>query len=139
LVELELPAGVWPFEGDESRTKLFYKTDLTCLSKPVFRSIDHASVYQFQSPNNRWWTLYDTSNSTYTPGIREWCDAWNAKPLLSMALGMFQHPLGKHKRAQRWQRVSLHERNKSYAYKSVASKRLVNVPLLRRDGRKVDR
>jgi hypothetical protein len=54
--------------------------------------------------------------------MREWCDAWNFKPLLSMPLGMFQHPLGKSKRSQRWQRVIVNEKNKSYTYKSVSSK-----------------
>jgi hypothetical protein len=79
--------------------------------------------YQLQSPNNRWWTLYDTRNSTDKFGMREWCDVWNAKPLLSMPLGMFQHPLGKQKKLQRWHRVINHEKNKSYTYKPISSKR----------------
>jgi len=55
--------------------------------------------------------------------MREWCDAWNVKPLLSMPLGMFQHPLGKQKKSQRWQRVIVHEKNNSYTYKSTSSKK----------------
>jgi hypothetical protein len=54
--------------------------------------------------------------------MREWCDAWNVKPLLAMPLGMFQHPLGKPKRSQRWQHVIIHENNNSYTYKSISSK-----------------
>jgi hypothetical protein len=54
--------------------------------------------------------------------MREWCDAWNIKPLLSMPLGIFQHPLAKQKRSQRWQRVIVHEKNNSYTYKSIPSK-----------------
>lgn len=54
--------------------------------------------------------------------MREWCDAWNFKPLLTMSLGMFQHPLRKQRRSQRWQRVFIHEKNNSYTYKSIPSK-----------------
>lgn len=79
-------------------------------------------LYQFQAPNNRWWTLYDTKNSTYKLGMYEWCDAWNFRPLLVMPLGIFQHPLDKPIRSQRWKQVFIHEKNHSYAYKSVASK-----------------
>lgn len=54
--------------------------------------------------------------------MREWCDAWNMKPLLSMPLRIFQHPLNKQRRVQRWQRVVFHEKNNSYTYKSIPSK-----------------
>jgi len=111
------------FHSNEIEEKLFYKTDYICRNKPVFRSIKYPNLYQFQSPNNRWWSLYDTINSTYKLGMREWCDAWNIKPLLSMPLGIFQHPLGKQKKSQRWQRVIVHEKNNSYTYKPISSKK----------------
>lgn len=83
----------------------------------------YENLYQFQSANNRLWTLYDTTNSTYRLGSREWCDVWNAKPLLAMPLGMFQHPLSKQTKLQRWKQVIIHQNNNSYGYKSIQSKR----------------
>ncbi|CAF3720735.1 unnamed protein product, partial [Adineta steineri] len=121
LIEFDVPQGLLPFHFNEIEEKLFYKTDYICQNKPIFHSIKYTNLYQFQSPNNRWWTLYDTTNSTYKLGMREWCDAWNIKPLLSMPLGMFQHPLGKQKRSQRWQRVIIHAKNNSYTYKPISN------------------
>lgn len=123
LIEFEIPENILPFRFDDLQEKLFYKTDFICQNKPVFRSLKYPSLYQFQSANNRWWSLYDTRNSTDQFGHRQWCDAWNSQPLLSMSLGMFQHPLNtKSKRAQRWQRVIINEQNKTYAYRSISSK-----------------
>ncbi|UJR31638.1 hypothetical protein I4U23_019120 [Adineta vaga] len=121
LIELNIPQSLSSYHFNDIEEKLFYKTDSICQNKPVFRSMKYSNLYQFQSPTNRWWSLYDTTNSTYKLGMREWCDAWNMKPLLSMSLGMFQHPLGKSKRGQRWQYVIVHERNNSYTYKSMSN------------------
>ncbi|CAM4887021.1 unnamed protein product [Rotaria socialis] len=119
LIELNLPEGLLPFPTNDIEEKLFYKTDYICQNKPIFRSIKYENLYQFQSPNNRWWTLYDTTNSTYKLGTYEWCNAWDAKPILAMPLGMFQHPLAKQAKLQRWKRIIIHENNNSYAYKSI--------------------
>lgn len=117
-----MPHGALAFPLADADDKLFYKTDYTCQSKPVFRALKHAHLYQFQSPTKRSWVVYDTVNSTYAVGTREWCDAWHAKPLLAMPLATFQHPLSKPKRAQRWQRVIVHAKNNSYTYKPISSK-----------------
>ncbi|CAF1336856.1 unnamed protein product [Adineta ricciae] len=117
LTEFDVPQGVISYQFNDVQEKLFYKTDYICQNKPVFRSMKYSNLYQFQSSTNRWWSLYDTTNSTYKIGRREWCDGWNMKPLLSMSLGMFQHPLGKQRRGQRWQQVIVHETNNSYTYK----------------------
>ena len=123
LTELDVPQGIISYQFNDVQEKLFYKTDFICQNKPVFRSMKYSNLYQFQSSTNRWWSLYDATNSTYKIGRREWCDGWNMKPLLSMSLGMFQHPLGKQRRGQRWQQVVVHETNNSYTYKSAPSKR----------------
>ncbi|CAF0973097.1 unnamed protein product [Rotaria sordida] len=121
LIEFNIPEGLFSFHTNDIEEKLFYKTDYVCQNKPIFRSIKYQNLYQFQSPNNRWWILYDTKNSTYKLGTYEWCNAWNAKPLLAMPLGMFQNPLGKQIKLQRWKHVIVHEKNNSYTYKSVSN------------------
>ncbi|CAF4379142.1 unnamed protein product [Rotaria sp. Silwood2] len=121
LIEFNIPQGLFSFRTNDIEEKLFYKTDYVCQNKPIFRSIKYQHLYQFQSPNNRWWTLYDTINSTYKLGMYEWCNAWNAKPLLAMQLGIFQHPLGKQIKLQRWKHIIVHEKNNSYTYKSVSN------------------
>ncbi|CAF3966151.1 unnamed protein product [Rotaria magnacalcarata] len=121
LIELNLPEGLLPFATNDIEEKLFYKTEYICQNKPIFRSIKYENLYQFQSPNNRWWTLYDTTNSTYKLGTYEWCNAWDVKPILAMSLGMFQHPLGKQVKLQRWKRIIIHKNNNSYAYKSISN------------------
>ena len=126
MIEFDVPENVLSFPFNDLQEKLFYKTEFICQNKPIFRSLKYAYLYQFQSSNNRWWTLYDTRNSSYQLGQREWCDAWNAKPLLVMALAMFQHPLtSKSRRSQRWQRVIINEKNHSYTYRSISSKRIL--------------
>lgn len=121
MIQLDIPKHLEFLSNDQSEDKLFYKTEFTCQNKPVFRSLNSYSLYQFQSPNNRWWTVYETKNSTYQLGAREWCDAWNFQPLLAMPLGVFQHPLSKQKRTQRWRRVTFQASNRSYSYKPITS------------------
>ena len=122
MVIFDVPKGLSLFHKNKIEDKLFYKTDYTCQNKPVFHSLKYQNLYQFQSPDNRWWSVYDTKNSTYKLGMREWCDAWDIKPLFAMRIGMFQHPLEQQTGSQRWKSVIVHEKNKSYSYKSVSSK-----------------
>lgn len=122
LIEFNVPEHYEIFPSNQFEDRLFYKTNFVCQNKPVYRSLKFFNLYQLQSANNRWWTLYNTTNSTYELGTREWCDGWHFQSILAMPLGIYQHPLSRSKRTQRWQRVIFHQNNRTYSYKSITSK-----------------
>jgi hypothetical protein len=123
VIELDVSNHVLPWSLKQFDEKLFYRTDFICQKKPIFRSLVYDNLYQFQSLNRRWWTLYhvNTSNTTVRIGTRQWCEAWHMQPILAMPSSIFQLPWKKPRRLQRWQHISIHENNRSFTYKTISS------------------
>ena len=123
LMEFEVKINDFPFAFNDVDQRLFYRTDHFCQKKPVLRSLFYPNLYQFQAPNNRWWTFYQSNETRETHvGSKQWCQAWNMKPMLSLPLGIFQQAWTKAKHLQRWKRVFVHSKNRTFSYKSVSRK-----------------
>lgn len=127
-MEFDVKIKDFPLEFNEINQRLFYRTEYFCQKKPVLRSLFYPNLYQFQSMNNRWWTLYQSNETRQTQiGSKQWCQAWNMKPILTLPLGIFQQAWTKTKYLQKWRRVLVNTKNQSFSYQSVSRKIIFQV------------